>query len=475
MSVDLLKTASLVNPEGYYKQLGFESIPDFYDTPEELSNAILKIPQIDVGVNDDVYDVRIKNFRRKVDSNRKLLLVCHDYKGNYLPEDINSFNEDKIILSKNCLNEKKKNYPFTFPCFNVTDIFNYFSHHFITIPPIRWIITAHIHQTIIIGTIIFENDKHNFDSIILSDDFVVQLVRLMQHKGFDGYLINVEIKCDQEKANEIRNFIKKLKIQSKKLIGKEIILIWYDAITIEGKLDWQNEINHLNKDYFEDCGFVLVNYSWTDLNFQNTLKNVVKNRNRVFFGIDVFGRNTPSYAQGIEGIINAIDFTGHFSAGIFAPGFHHETYSCDDDYNQTELFKTWNRLSTKLSPRPITLSSPLFFGSPYTKITENDYRLQKWHVFPMMNLDTIKIEEDKMTFFDNIVYQTIFVPKKVYVNYMVNILDGAVIISTTDFTMTIRGQQNGVLLFEAQRHYDVKIICDKETSKSATVLSLKFF
>lgn len=93
----------------------------------------------------------------------------------------------------------------------------------------------------------------------------------------------------------------------------------------------------------------------------------------------------------------------------------------------------------------------------------------------MMNLDTIKIEGDKLIFFDNIVYQLIFVPKKVYVNYIVDIVDGAVIISTTDFSTTINGQQTGILLFEAQRHYEIKIVFDKEISRSASILSLKFF
>ncbi len=39
-------------------------------------------------------------------------------------------------------------------------------------------------------------------------------------------------------------------------------VIWYDAVTTEGDLTWQNTLNALNRPFFDASDALFVNYSW---------------------------------------------------------------------------------------------------------------------------------------------------------------------------------------------------------------------
>ena len=72
-------------------------------------------------------------------------------------------------------------------------------------------------------------------------------------------------------------------------------VIWYDAVTVEGKLDWQNELNEKNKIFFENCDAIFLNYTWKAENLDNSVKNSEDSGKKdrkfdVFVGVDVFGR-----------------------------------------------------------------------------------------------------------------------------------------------------------------------------------------
>ena len=69
-------------------------------------------------------------------------LVCHDMKGGYLED---KFNNGCFDLSEE---------PYTFIHWSLIDTFVYFSHHFITIPPLGWIEAGHKNGVKILGTII---------------------------------------------------------------------------------------------------------------------------------------------------------------------------------------------------------------------------------------------------------------------------------------------------------------------------------
>ncbi len=40
------------------------------------------------------------------------------------------------------------------------------------------------------------------------------------------------------------------------------VVIWYDAVTAEGKLEWQDELNGLNGPFFDVCDGIFLNYTW---------------------------------------------------------------------------------------------------------------------------------------------------------------------------------------------------------------------
>ena len=80
---------------------------------------------------------------------RRRTLVCHDFKGGY-------GNDNVPINSQNEAYDFTNDYLFFH--WDRCDLFVYFSHQFITIPPHGWICAAHRNSTPILGTLITEHD-----------------------------------------------------------------------------------------------------------------------------------------------------------------------------------------------------------------------------------------------------------------------------------------------------------------------------
>ncbi|KAJ7372647.1 hypothetical protein OS493_017919 [Desmophyllum pertusum] len=91
----------------------------------------------------DVATVPLSEQCRKMEK-RPRTLVCHDMKGGYI--------EDRFVQGyRSC------------ECYviyhwQLIDIFVYFSHHFVTIPPPCWTNAAHTHGVPVLGTLITESD-----------------------------------------------------------------------------------------------------------------------------------------------------------------------------------------------------------------------------------------------------------------------------------------------------------------------------
>ncbi|VDO17750.1 unnamed protein product, partial [Brugia timori] len=92
--------------------------------------------------------------------------------------------------------------PFIFFHWWYIDIFVYFSHHFVTIPPLGWINQAHMHGVIYLGTVITEWHSgadickeflKNEDSVTKT---VKKLVNIAVKYNFEGWLINIENKIE---------------------------------------------------------------------------------------------------------------------------------------------------------------------------------------------------------------------------------------------------------------------------------------
>ncbi|XP_062231132.1 cytosolic endo-beta-N-acetylglucosaminidase 1-like isoform X2 [Phragmites australis] len=100
---------------------------------------------------------------------------------------------------------------------------------------------------------------------------------------------------------------------------------WYDAITVNGELDWQNKLNKYNKPFFDFCDGLFANYTWKK-NFPQDSVAVAGNRKYdIYMGIDVFGRNTFGGGQWTTNIALDLLKKVDVSTAIFAPGWVYET------------------------------------------------------------------------------------------------------------------------------------------------------
>lgn len=185
------------------------------------------------------YDMQYGATSFETDANRPEVLVCHDYKGNYL--------DDRFI------NGTVKWEEYRFYNWNCIDIFCYFSHNLVTIPTLQFLNAAHKNGVKVLGTLIVEGvegQKALYEDILSSSEQIERvthsLVDLSKRLKFEGWLLNVEVTVDVEKVSMLKHFVDRLTHKTRKEIPQGMV-IWYDSVTVDGKLAWQNELNNLNE------------------------------------------------------------------------------------------------------------------------------------------------------------------------------------------------------------------------------------
>ncbi|XP_060831764.1 cytosolic endo-beta-N-acetylglucosaminidase-like [Bombus pascuorum] len=182
---------------------------------------------------------------------------------------------------------------------SVIDTFVYFSHHFITVPPFGWINVAHNHGVKVLGTVITEREGI-WDVILESQEevrrFADALILVAKFYKFDCWLLNIENTIKSEQVNNVIYFVKYLTENIHEAIRNSEI-IWYDSVTNEGKLNWQNELNSKNIYFFLNCDGIYLNYNWTKSQLENSLalaKNHGRDIHDIYVGLDIWGRGCPS-------------------------------------------------------------------------------------------------------------------------------------------------------------------------------------
>lgn len=75
-------------------------------------------------------------------------------------------------------------------------------------------------------------------------EFVYQLVEIQKIYGFDGWLLNIENKI--EHVELLRDFVELVTVQTHQQ-DSEAVVIWYDSVTKDGHLKWQDQLNQENK------------------------------------------------------------------------------------------------------------------------------------------------------------------------------------------------------------------------------------
>lgn len=282
--------------------------------------------------------------------NRPKTLACHDMAGGYL--------EDRFVQGSD------KYDAYRFYHWHLVDTFVYFSHHMITIPPPCWINAAHKHGVPVLGTFITEwDDGFEKCSYLLSDisimkSFVDQMVKIAVHHSMDGWLINIENKIKKEQIPNLVIFVQLL-TQRMHMAMPGSQVIWYDSVTVDGDLTWQNELNELNSVFFDECDGIFLNYTWNIENLSNSARNSRGRLHDVFVGIDVFGRGM--IGGGGYNTKEALDLArkAQLSIALFAPGWVYEVNgSREFDANEESVFRFWYYLQPYL-PMHVSCSLPL--------------------------------------------------------------------------------------------------------------------
>lgn len=106
-------------------------------------------------------------------------------------------------------------------------------------------------KRLFLGTLITEFDQGNelcdkfiFKNVPSMHKFAQSLAKLTKIFGFDGWLLNIENKV--QNINVLKEFVPYFTA----LIHEDNpgnIVIWYDSVTVNGELKWQNELNEQNR------------------------------------------------------------------------------------------------------------------------------------------------------------------------------------------------------------------------------------
>uniref|UniRef100_A0A0K0D4W9 Mannosyl-glycoprotein endo-beta-N-acetylglucosaminidase n=1 Tax=Angiostrongylus cantonensis TaxID=6313 RepID=A0A0K0D4W9_ANGCA len=286
---------------------------------------------------------RLTNYRDKLVDGKPEILVCHDMKGGYLEEE----SDNGIVLSPPIASN-----PYVFLNWWNIDIFCYFSHNFITIPPTGYTRVAHIHGCLMLGTFITEwkGGSKLCQEFLASEETVRKtvdrLIAIAVHHKFDGWLMNIENDIRTEHINNMKLFLRLLTEGMRKAVGYSRV-IWYDSVTVTGKLKWQNMLNEHNKAWYELCDGIYLNYNWTDEMLLNSADFGALNK--IFIGVDCFAR----------GCIGGWDCYRSFakanlmrmSIALFAPGWICQKFPTANPIEYG--LKFWKKLVLYTPVRPI--------------------------------------------------------------------------------------------------------------------------
>lgn len=243
------------------------------------------------------------------------ILFCHDMMGGYL--------EDRFI------NGCDKSDSYRFHHWHLIDSFVYFSHYMVTIPPPGWISAGHKHGVKVLGTFIVESDPgtkilNEIREASLVSKVASQLAHVAASYKFDGWLINIESKMDKSCGPFLLEFLKAVTTETHRSVPGSLV-IWYNSVLLDGKLDWQNELNEKNACFFNLCDGIFLNYAWTEEMLKKSADHAATRKSDVYVGIDVFARKTK-YPGGYE-TFKAVEVARKhgLSSAIFAAGWVYET------------------------------------------------------------------------------------------------------------------------------------------------------
>ncbi|XP_065870861.1 cytosolic endo-beta-N-acetylglucosaminidase 1-like [Euphorbia lathyris] len=269
--------------------------------------------------------------RSSSSENRGRTLVCHDFKGGYT-------DDDKWIQGG--INENA----YAIWHWYLIDVFVYFAHYLVTLPPPSWTNAAHTHGVKMLGTFITEGTEGRkvCDEVFATKEsaqlYAERLAELAANLGFDGWLMNMEVALDVEQIPNLKEFVSHLtQVMHSSVPGS--LVIWYDSVTITGELSYQNQLNDQNKPFFDICDGIFANYWWEEDYPKQSAVVAGDRKFDVYMGVDVWGRGTYGGGQWNTNVALDVCKKSEVSTAIFAPGWVYETDQPPDF--QTAQNKWW--------------------------------------------------------------------------------------------------------------------------------------
>ncbi|CAG8517867.1 3848_t:CDS:2 [Ambispora leptoticha] len=269
------------------------------------------------------------------------VIACHDMAGGYI--------EDYFKIG------------YSIQYWQYVDTFIYFSHNRIGVPPPQWTNAAHRNGVKVLGTLItewqeamLENDLwvrgpnlegklsevENVDRSIVNTVFADKLIQMAEYYNFDGWFINVEAPLvgGAAHAKQLMTFLEYLKREIHRKIPGSLV-IWYDSVTTEGLVQWQDRLDDANYPFFKSTDGIFVNYTWQAHFPALSAARAGEIRQReVYTGIDIWGRNT--YGGGGFSTHKALEIikNARTSAALFAPAWTFEHLGVENFWDNDKLF-----------------------------------------------------------------------------------------------------------------------------------------
>ncbi|XP_062936663.1 cytosolic endo-beta-N-acetylglucosaminidase isoform X2 [Cynocephalus volans] len=325
-------------PVRYYDKDTTQPISFYLSSLEEL---LAWTPCMEDGFNTALEPTECR--QPPLSSQRPRTLLCHDMMGGYL--------DDKFIQGSAVQN------PYSFYHWQYIDIFVYFSHHTVTIPPVGWTNAAHRHGVCVLGTFITEWSEGGrlCEAFLAGDErsyqaVADQLVQMAQFFRFDGWLINIENSLSPAAVGNLPPFLRYLTTQLHQQVPGGLVL-WYDSVLQSGQLKWQDELNKQNSVFFDSCDGFFTNYNWREEHLERMLGQAGERVADVYVGVDVFARgNVVGGRFDTDKSLELIRKHG-FSAALFAPGWVYECLEKREFFQNQDKF--WRLLERYLPTHSI--------------------------------------------------------------------------------------------------------------------------
>ncbi|XP_008847885.1 cytosolic endo-beta-N-acetylglucosaminidase isoform X2 [Nannospalax galili] len=325
-------------PARYYDRETSRPISFYLSSLEEL---LAWTPLMEDGFN--VALQPLEQRQPPLSSHRPRTLLCHDMMGGYL--------DDRFIQGSAVRD------PYAFYHWPYVDVFVYFSHHTVTIPPVGWTNAAHRHAVCVLGTFITEwqDGAKLCEAFLAGDESSYQavadrLVQIAQFFRFEGWLINIENSLSPAAVRNLPRFLRYLTAQLHQQVPGGLVL-WYDSVLQSGHLKWQDELNKQNRVFFDSCDGFFTNYNWREEHLQRMLGQAGERLADVYVGVDVFARSSVVGGQfDTDKSLELIRKHG-FSVALFAPGWVYECLEKSNFFQNQDKF--WRLLERFLPTHSI--------------------------------------------------------------------------------------------------------------------------